>query len=119
MSDCHEIEILLATRRDLSAAQEREVRTHLSRCANCAIAWRREERTTATLRALPTSNGRPPERVATAVHAILAGKAPHRRWWRAGVWHMQRGVGVVFGVAISMLIIVSFAVLFGQSRPDE
>jgi hypothetical protein len=119
MSDCHEIEILLATRRDLSAAQEREVRAHLSRCATCAIAWRREERTTAALRVLPMSNGRPPERVATAVHAILAGKAPRRRWQRAGVWHIRHGVGVVFGVSISMLIIVSFAVLFGQSGSDE
>ncbi|HEY3228124.1 MAG TPA: hypothetical protein VGJ87_02825, partial [Roseiflexaceae bacterium] len=119
MSDCHEIEILLATRRDLSAAQEREVRAHLSRCAICAIAWRREERTTAALRVLPMSNGRPPERVATAVHGILAGKAPHWRWGRVGVWHIRHGVGVVFGVAISMLIVASFAVLFGQSRPAE
>jgi hypothetical protein len=105
---CAEIEILLATRRDLSPAQERTVRAHLADCPACAADWRREERTTGVLYALPTFNARPPRRVALAIGQLAAGGGPPPRRLRLAP----------AGAALALLLaamVIAFAVL----RPEQ
>ncbi len=50
---CRKIAALLATRHDLSPAQEREVQLHVNTCSVCAAQWKREIRTSNLLAALP------------------------------------------------------------------
>lgn len=68
---CHEIEPLLATRRDLSVAQEQQIQSHVAGCGRCAALLRREERTDRVLRSLPSSNALPPARVQAALQTTL------------------------------------------------
>ncbi len=119
MIDCHQIEILLASRRDLSAAQERVVQAHLSTCPACAATALREERTTAALHALPMRTVRPPERVATAIRVMLAGTAPPPHWRLVRARQIQHSLNVVLGLIISMVIIVLFGMLLSQRRPNQ
>ncbi|MBV9787667.1 MAG: zf-HC2 domain-containing protein, partial [Chloroflexi bacterium] len=101
MMRCSEISMLLATRRDLSAAEESVVRAHLDDCASCAAQWSREERTSRVLRALPLPPVKqPPEWVAEEIQAMLQRKLSPRRRWRYGL-----AVASVAGVALIALVI--------------
>ncbi|MBA3946140.1 MAG: hypothetical protein H0X37_16445 [Herpetosiphonaceae bacterium] len=51
--NCRNIVILLATRHDLSATQEREVQLHVNTCPACAAQWKRDIRTSTLLAQLP------------------------------------------------------------------
>ena len=69
--ECRDVRPWLATRRDLSFAQEREVQAHLQQCPTCTTAWTRGERAIHALRALPAPSAQPPQRVAAALEARL------------------------------------------------
>jgi hypothetical protein len=93
---CSEITILLATRRDLAAAQEHAVQAHLATCARCAAVWSREERTTRVLRSLPLPPvTQPPARVGAAVQGMLARKRPGPQRWRYGLALAGAALGIL------------------------
>lgn len=95
---CSEISILLATRRDLSVAQEQAVRAHLDDCGSCAAQWSREERTSRVLRALPLPPvEQPPVWVEEEIQTMLQRKLSPRRRWRYGL--------AVAGVALTALVL--------------
>ncbi len=77
---CHEVQPLIATARDLPFMLERELQAHLASCPACAASRRLEEHTTRVLQTLPVSQARPPERVVTSIEAILASNTRHRGW---------------------------------------
>lgn len=80
--DCREVQILLASRRDLSLAQRLEVDAHVRRCSVCAEALRAEERTSRLLQTLPGSSAYPPERVGAALRERLVQRTRAQQWGR-------------------------------------
>jgi hypothetical protein len=96
---CEQIRALLATRRQLSFAQERAVQAHLADCPRCAAIWQREERVMREFRALPVPAGSLPEQAKIAIRLAITIQRPARR---------RRFYWVVFaGVALATLLLVS------------
>src|SRR5215212_4680775 len=87
---CDEIRPLLATRRQLSYAQEHAVQTHLSNCAYCTAAWQREERIMRQFRTLPAPAGELAEDTKQTLRRTMHMQRPRRhqriqRWVLAGI----------------------------------
>lgn len=76
---CGDIAVRLATRKDLSLREEREVRAHLASCGACTARWQREERISGALRILPSPAAAAIERVALAVDLAPAARRRGRR----------------------------------------
>jgi ABC-type glycerol-3-phosphate transport system substrate-binding protein len=99
--ECRDIRGLLATRRDLSLAQEQAVQAHLATCAACSRVWRQEEQAMRVLRAVPVPSARPPQRVAVTLQGKL-GRPGRSRPLRLG--------GLVsVAVALSLILVTVLA----------
>src|SRR6266545_5924664 len=76
---CDEIRALLATRRQITFAQERAVQAHLASCTHCATMWQREERVMERFRALPLPPGELAADSKDAIRSALSASRPFRR----------------------------------------
>lgn len=94
---CSEVRAWLATRRELSWMQEREVQAHLTRCQQCGAAWQLEERTLRQLRSVPVPNQELPKNTELAIRKAIAGKTD--RDWQ---WMYPR---LVVAAVISIMLI--------------
>ncbi len=79
---CNDVQILLATRRDLSLSQRIAVDAHVRSCPACATALLAEERTTRLIQTLPMPIAAPPERVAAAVQHGVTRQMRYQQWGR-------------------------------------
>jgi hypothetical protein len=95
---CDEIRALLATRRQITFAQERAVRAHLVSCTGCATTWQREERIMERFRALPLPSGELTLDTKRAIRTALT--ASRRLRWQP-IYRM---------VLISVVLVVLLAV---------
>jgi outer membrane protein assembly factor BamB len=96
---CDQIRALLATRRQLSFAQERAVQAHLADCRRCATLWQREERVMRQFRALPVPAGSLPEQAKIAIRTVITAQRSARR-------RSMRGV-MFAAIALATLLLVS------------
>ncbi|MEM8531996.1 MAG: PASTA domain-containing protein [Chloroflexota bacterium] len=106
--NCHDVEHLLASRRDLSPAEEEVVREHMAHCPICRQDWEREKQTSAVLHTLRLGDTLPPERVQTRVHAMLEQKPRHPYW--------QHGLALTSIGAVVLLFLVLIA---GQATSEQ
>src|SRR6266545_5951801 len=96
---CDEVRALLATRRQITFAQERAVQAHLASCTHCATMWQRQERIMERFRALPLPPG---ELAAETKHAIRTALTASRLFRRQPIYRM-----VLISVALVVLLAVS------------
>jgi DNA-binding beta-propeller fold protein YncE len=113
---CHEIEVLLATCRDLSVAQEQQIRSHVAGCERCAALLRREERTDRVLRSLPSSNALPP----AWVQPTLEGRIGPRRsgfTWRPVIKVSFASLLVLIGITYALWDVLPLTSTINQPQP--
>lgn len=77
--NCNDARAWLAVRRELSYAQEEQVRQHLVSCRTCARAWQHEERSLSVLRNVAvTPTVLAPKRYKNVVASLDRSTKPHR-----------------------------------------